>query len=205
MEQLSPEWFAIRKGKVTAGRIVDVMAGGKGVTRQNYMNKLIDEVTTSEQPEGYTNAYMQWGIDQEPKARQLYELQTGYTVEQTGFVLHPTIEGTGASPDGLVGEDGLVEIKCPATSTHREFLLTGKIKTQYIYQMHWQMVCTERKWCDFVSYDPRMINPNLRLKIVRVPLDEELVSVITEAVVSFIDELNDNLKQLEEIGARNAV
>ena len=203
IKQGTQAWHDSRRGQVTASRIVDVMAKGQGITRAKYMAELIDKLTTTEQPPSYTNAYMEWGIEQEPKARQLYEFVSGNTVEEVGYFPHPSIERSGASPDGIVttpDDQGLLEIKCPATSTHRNHLLTGKIDKRYIYQMQFQMACAEKQWCDFVSYDPRMINPNLRLSITRVERDNELIEIIETAVIEFLDEMKQQLEQLDQIG-----
>ena len=158
MEQRSEEWFAARIGKVTASRVADVIAKtktGYSTSRDNYMAQLICERMTGQKGESFTNAAMQWGTDQEPFARAAYELKMGVMVDETGLVDHPTIPMAGASPDGLVGEDGLVEIKCPNTATHIDTLLTQTVPAKYITQMQFQMACTGRQWCDFVSFDPK--------------------------------------------------
>lgn len=197
-EQRTAEWFAERAGKVTASRIADVMAktkSGYGAGRANYMADLIAERLTGEAKQGFSNAAMQWGTDTEPQARAMYELETGLTVTETGFVPHPKIEGTGASPDGLVGEDGLVEIKCPNTATHIDTLRGSKIDRKYLLQMHWQMICTGREWCDFVSFDPRL-PPEMQLHIQRVELAAELAEEITAEVTQFLTELNEAVADL---------
>jgi putative phage-type endonuclease len=192
-EQGSPEWLQERCGKVTASKIADVMSSGRGkepsATRKNYMAQLLTERLTGAVAEGYTNAAMQWGTETEPQARAMYELQTGLDVEQVGFVPHPVLECTGASPDGLVGADGLVEIKCPNTATHIETLRGAAVDRKYLLQMHWQMICTGREWCDFVSFDPRL-PAAMQLHIVRVERNAELVEEITAAVTQFLTELN---------------
>ena len=140
--QGSPEWFAARLGKVTASKVSDVVAktkSGWGASRANYMAALIAERLTQTPADSFSNAAMQWGTEQEPLARVAYEFFTGRDVEQVGFVDHPSIPMTGASPDGLVGEDGLVEIKCPNTATHIDTLLDGKVPGKYVIQMQWQM------------------------------------------------------------------
>ena len=198
-EQRTPEWFAQRAGKVTASRIADVMAKtktGYGAGRANYMADLIAERLTGEAKQGFTNAAMQWGTDTEPQARAMYELETGLTVVETGFVLHPAIEGTGASPDGLVGDTGLVEIKCPNTATHIATLRGAKIDRKYLLQMHWQMICTGRDWCDFVSFDPRLPT-EMQLHRQHVDLDGELAEEITADVTQFLTELNEAVADLK--------
>ena len=159
MEQRTEDWFKARAGKVTASRVADIIArtkSGYSASRDNYMAQLICERMTGTPAESFTNAAMQWGTEQEPFARAAYESAKDVLVEEVGFIPHPIIQNSGASPDGLVGEFGLVEIKCPNTSTHIQTLLDQKIPEKYITQMQWQMCCTDRRWCDFVSFDPRM-------------------------------------------------
>lgn len=197
MIQGSQEWHESRIGMVTASRISDVVAGGRGATRAAYMNEIITTMLTGVQDD-YTNPYMEWGIEHEPKARQLYELLHGVEVEEVGFIKHPSIERTGASPDGLVGDDGMVEIKCPASKTHSQFLIDQKINRKYQLQMLWQMECTGRKWCDFVSYDPRF-PAELQLSVKRVEFDEVEALQTREKVVSFVEEMEKLLAQIEQI------
>lgn len=193
IEQRTIDWHNLRCGKVTASRIADVMAKGAAgkpsATRASYMAELVAERLTGIPRQGFTSAAMQHGIDTEPQARAMYELETGFTVIETGFHPHPAIEGTGASPDGLVIETGLVEIKCPNTATHIETLRGAPIDRKYLLQMHWQMVCTGREWCDFVSFDPRL-PLEMQLHVHRVPLNAELAEEITAAVTQFLSELN---------------
>jgi putative phage-type endonuclease len=198
-EQGTPEWLRERAGRVTASRIADVMSKGRGsepsATRKNYMAQIVAEVLTGEPSPSYSNAAMQWGTDTEPQARAMYEIETGVDVAEVGFVPHPRIEGSGASPDGLVGDDGLVEIKCPNTATHIETLRGAPIDRKYLLQMHWQMLCTGRKWCDFVSFDPRL-PVEMQMHVRRVHLDADLASEITDAVTAFITELNEAVAEL---------
>lgn len=199
VEQRTDEWFQERCGKVTASRIGDLMAKtktGYGASRANYMAELVAERLTGIPRAGFSNAAIQHGIDTEPQARAMYELEAGVSVAETGFHDHPTLEGTGASPDGLVGDDGLVEIKCPNTSTHIETLRGGAIDRKYLLQMHWQMICTGREWCDFVSFDPRM-PLEMQIFIQRVPRDAELAEEITGEVTRFLAELNTIVADLE--------
>ena len=157
--QGTPEWHALRLGKVTASRVADVIAktkSGPSASRAKYAGELIAERLTGTTGERFTNAAMACGTEQEPAARKTYEFYRDTDVEQVAFVLHPTIGDSGASPDGLVDVDGLVEIKCPETHTHIETLLGQAVPAKYITQMQWQMACTGRAWCDFVSYDPRL-------------------------------------------------
>lgn len=197
-EQGTEGWLLERAGKVTASRIGDLMAktkAGYGASRANYMADLVAERLTGVPRQGFTNDAMRWGTETEPQARAMYELETGLTVIETGFVPHPTLEGCGASPDGLVGEDGLVEIKCATTATHIETLRGAAIDRKYLLQMHWQMICTDRLWCDFVSFDPRL-PLEMQMHIRRVERDAELVEEITAEVTQFLTELNDTVADL---------
>lgn len=192
-EQRTEEWFSERCGKVTASKIADVMAqtkSGPGAARKNYMAQLLTERLTGEPTQGFTNAAMQWGTDTEPQARAMYAFQTDNSVTEAGFVPHPGIPMTGASPDGLVGEKGLVEIKCPNSATHIDTLRGAKIDRKYLLQMHWQMICTDREWCDFVSFDPRLPDA-MQLHIQRVELDTDLALKITNEVNQFLTELDE--------------
>jgi putative phage-type endonuclease len=200
-EQGSPEWLSERAGKVTASKIADVMAktkSGPSAMRTNYMADLVAERLTGIPKQGFTNDAMRWGTETEPQARAMYELETGLTVVETGFVAHPSIDGTGASPDGLVDETGLVEIKCPNTATHIETLRGGKIDRKYLLQMHWQMICTGRDWCDFVSFDPRL-PLEMQMHIQRVERDAELCEEITAEVTQFLADLNEAVDDLQRL------
>lgn len=196
--QGSPEWHALRCGKVTASRVADIVAKtqrGWSASRANYAAELVAERLTGTTSEGFTNAAMQWGTDQEPNARMAYEFMNDVTVEQVAFVDHPWIAETGASPDGLVGYDGLVEIKCPNTSTHIETLRGGPIAAKYITQMMWQMACTGRQWCDFVSYDPRLPE-EMQLFTSRITRDDELIASLERDVVAFLNEVRETVEDL---------
>lgn len=197
-EQGTAEWLSERAGKVTASRIADVMArtkSGYGAARENYMADLVAERLTGIPKQGFTNEAMRWGTETEPQARAMYELETGLVVLETGFVPHPVIECCGASPDGLVGDMGLVEIKCPQTATHIETLRGAPIDRKYLLQMHWQMICCEREWCDFVSFDPRL-PLEMQIYIRRVERDAELAEEISAEVIKFLIELNETVADL---------
>lgn len=201
MEQRTEEWFAARIGKVTASRIADLMAktkSGYSTSRANYMAELIAERLTGTKGDSYSSAAMQWGTDQEPNARAAYETLKGVLVQETGFVPHPTIQNSGASPDGLVGDDGLVEIKCPFTATHLEFLTYGAVPEKYNLQMQWQMACTGRAWCDYVSYDPRLPE-RMAIKIHRVMRDMHMINTIEDEVLSFLAELDRKITKLSNM------
>jgi putative phage-type endonuclease len=181
----------MRLGKVTASRVADVIAKTKtgwGASRANYMAELLAERLTGSPAERYSNAAMQWGTDNEPAARDLYAKRYGFTVAEIAFVDHPLISMTGASPDGLIGTDGLVEIKAPNTSTHIDTLLGAKVPEKYITQMQWQMACTRRQWCDFVSYDPRLPE-EMQLFVQRVDFNSDLVAQLENLVEEFLNEL----------------
>jgi putative phage-type endonuclease len=192
IEQRTEAWETIRLGKVTASCISDVMAktkSGYSASRKNYMMKLLCERLTGKREESYINAAMQRGIDLEAVARSAYEVDQGVMVQEVGFVPHPTIPMSGASPDGCVGDSGLLEIKCPGTSAHVDFLRTGEIDSGYKLQMLWQLECIGRAWCDFVSYDDRMPE-ELQYRCVRyTPTDNERETVKAE-VVKFLAELD---------------
>ncbi len=199
--QGSDEWKQLRLGKVTASRVADVVARtktGYGASRANYMAQLIAERLTDTPAESYTNAAMQHGVDTEPEARAAYEFYQGVTVQQVAFVPHPQIDQAGASPDGLVGEDGLVEIKCPNTATHLETLLGQAVPAKYETQMQFQMACTGRQWCDFVSYDPRMPE-NMRLFIKRLPRDDKRIAELESEIAAFLLEMAVKLSQLNSL------
>lgn len=191
-EQLSPEWFSARCGRVTASRISDLMARTKtgwGASRANYMAELLVERLTGQKAAGFQSAAMAWGIEQEPLARDAYCFRLDVDVEQVGFCDHPTIAMAGASPDGLVCATGLVEIKCPSTATHVETLLAGTIPAGYVDQMQFQLACTGRDWCDFVSFDPRLPE-SMRLWVQLVPRDPKRIAEIESAVREFLAELD---------------
>jgi len=199
-EQRTEEWFAQRLGKVTASRVADVIAKtktGASASRDNYATQLILERLTNKQAEFYSNAAMQWGTETEPMARQAYELKRGVFVDEVGFIDHPTIEMSGASPDGLVGKNGLVEIKCPESKTHMEYLLSGKAPAKYIPQMMWQMACTGREWCDFVSFDPRFPE-NLQILVVKVEYDPTYVKMLELEITQFLDDVSKKVEILRK-------
>jgi putative phage-type endonuclease len=200
MEQRTDEWFTARLGKVTASRVADVVAKtktGYSASRENYMADLIVERLTGQKASSFSNAAMEWGTEQEPNARAAYSARTGELVEEVGFIDHPTIPMSGASPDGLVN-DGCVEFKCPNTSTMLEYILDGKPPQKYVTQMQWQMACAGRPWCDFVSYDPRLPE-RLQLLVVRVPRDDDYIKMLEQEVTIFLQELDDKLNKLEKV------
>ena len=203
MEQRTEEWFLARKGKVTASKIADVMAKGRGgaesVTRQKYIDQLVTERLTKCIAEGYTNDSIQRGIDMEGLARAAYSFHTCSDVDEVGFVDHPNIDMCGASPDGLVRFEGLVEIKCPNSNTHIEYILAGKPPAKYIPQMAWQLACTGRQWVDFVSYDDRLDDESKHLFIVRYERDDEYIAEIEEAVKQFLLEVEAKVSKFKSL------
>ena len=200
MEQRTEEWYAIRLGRVTASRVADVIAKtktGYGASRANYMAELICERLTGTKGEPFVSSAMMWGTETEPQARAAYEAKLGDLVTEVGFVPHASLGGSGASPDGLVDVDGLVEIKCPQTATHMDTLLTETVPAKYVTQMQWQMACTGRKWCDFVSYDPRLPE-RMQLFVKRVPRDDVFIEQLEREITSFIKEMDEKIAKLEE-------
>lgn len=198
IEQRTEEWFTERLGKVTASRISDVLAKiktGEASARREYRMELVIDRLTGKRRETYCSASMQWGIDHEEEARLSYAFVTDRDVQLVGFLNHPDIPMAGASPDGLVDVDGIVEIKCPNTATHVEYILGGAIPKEYQDQMLWQMEVAKRKWCDFVSYDPR-VPQHLRLFVKRFYFDEERVSNMRDDVIIFLAEVDDIVNRL---------
>ena len=196
--QRTDEWYACRLGKVTASRVADIMArtkSGPSASRKNYMAELVCERLTGSKADGFTSSAMAWGIDHEEAARKAYEVLTFTDVIQVGFVNHPTIEMAGCSPDGLVEIEGLVEIKCPSTAKHIETLLSREADKQYYAQMQMQMACTGRKWCDFVSFDPRL-PADLQLFVCRVPRDDAFIAEMEKEITTFLAELDETVEKL---------
>lgn len=201
LEQGSIEWKMSRLGKVTASRISDVVAKtktGYSSSRANYMAQLICERMTNEFQESYTNSAMTHGVENETYARAAYEAKTGNMVDQVGAIDHPTIPMSAASPDGLVGDDGCLEIKCPNTATHIDTVLGEEPAKKYFDQMQWQMRCADRSWCDFVSFDPRMPS-HLQLFIKRIERNDLYIAELEKEVIQFLAEVDDKVKKLNEI------
>lgn len=205
MEQRSPDWYAARLGKVTASRIACVMARtrtGYSATRDSYMAELICERLTGVPAENYVSAAMQHGIDTEDAAKAAYCFEHG-SIEDCGFFDHPSIHMSGASPDGLIGDDGLVEIKCPSLSTHLATLLDETIDGKYHLQMQFQLATTGRTWCDFVSFDPRW-QPSAQLWVKRVHRDNAKIAEIEAEVRKFLAELDAKVAALQAKFLREA-
>ncbi len=196
--QGTPEWLAERAGKVTASMVSAVLAKPETAGYRDYQAQLVAEILTGK-PQGsdYTNAAMAFGTEMEPLARSAYEAETGFSVDEVGFCQHPTIERAGASPDGLVGNSGLVEIKCPKVATHLAYLIAGVVPVGYKNQMMWQMACSGRDWCDFASFRPDLPE-HLQLFIIRFKRDPARIIELETAVVAFLDSVDKMLSQLKK-------
>ena len=199
MEQRSEEWFMARLSKVTASRISDVLAttkNGEAATRSNYRIQLVTERLTNEPTKTYVNEAMQHGIDTEDEARAFYMFSKA-DVEEVGFIDHPTIKWSGASPDGLVGDDGLIEIKCPQPNTHTLTLINRDCPQKYYNQIMWQLAVTKRSWCDFVSYQPSFPE-NLKMFVKRVHRDDKYIKHLEDEVQKFLTEVEDTVQFLTQ-------
>jgi putative phage-type endonuclease len=196
--QGTPEWLAERAGKVTASMVSAVLMKPETAGYRDYQAQLVAEILTGK-PQGsdFTNAAMQFGTETEPLARSAYEAETGFSVDEVGFCQHPSIKRAGASPDGLVGNSGLVEIKCPKVATHLAYLIADVVPAAYKNQMQWQMACTNRDWCDFVSFRPDLPE-HLQLLIVRFKRDPARILELETAVIAFLDGVDKMLSQLKK-------
>jgi putative phage-type endonuclease len=197
-EQGTPQWHAARCGRVTASRIADIVRKtktGVSASRATYKGELVAERLSGQVSAGFTSKAMDWGNEQEDKARDYYAFMRDVEPVKVGFVIHPTIEMAGASPDRLIGEDGLIEIKCPNSSTHIATLLGAPIDPDYAKQMQWQMACTGRKWCDFVSFDPRL-PPDMQLHVERVNRDPIQIAEFEQAVRIFLNDVEADIAAL---------
>lgn len=198
IQQGTDEWFSARIGKVTASRVSDATAGGKGVSRERYMGELIAEHLSGIKTDHFKSDAMELGNVREEDARNLYSFRKNFEITEVGFVDHPTIEMAGASPDGLVGDDGLVEIKCPAIHTHIATVLDGKkIPIGYRKQKQWQMACTGRQWVDYVSYCPDLPE-EMQLYIVRIERDNEMIAELESGIIDFQAELKTRIEELKK-------
>ena len=198
IKQGTEEWHQIRLGKVTASRVADVMSKvktGESAGRKNYKMDLVVERLTNSPTSSFSSPAMQWGTETEPLARMAYEAKFGLFVDQVAFCNHPTIKNFGCSPDGVVG-DGLIEIKCPNTTTHIEYLMGGIPPAKYVPQMQTQMACTGARWCDFVSFDPRLPS-ELQLIVIRLNRDDAYIQEIEVEVKQFLEEVEQIYSQLK--------
>ena len=201
-EQNSAKWIWARTGRITASRICDLMAtlkrGGEAASRRDYRAELIAERLTGNAENHYVTKEMRYGSEQEPFARTAYEIKTGNIVDQAGFVFHPRLAFSGGSPDGLIREDGGLELKCPKTTTHLAYMAAGTVPKEYEYQMLWNMACAERQWWDFASFDARLPE-KLRLFIVRMPRDEVRIGEIEREVMRLNNEIDTVCEQLRVV------
>jgi len=199
VEQGSADWLTMRNGCVTGSRVCDVVAklkkGGPSAARTNYLMEVVCSRLTGLSPDNYVSPAMQWGIENEPFARAAYEMAQDVMVATAGFALHPKIKWFGASPDGLIGDDGLLEIKCPTSAVHLGYVIGGQVPIDYMPQMLAEMACTERQWVDFVSYDPRM-PANLQLFIRRFHRDEKLIAEMELEVACFLEEVEHKIAEI---------
>ena len=192
MQQGSLEWFEARLGKVTASRIGDLATRtrtGWAASRAAYLNQLVGERLTGVSADAYVSPAMQWGIEHEAEARRAYQFRQDVEVSEVGFIEHPLLSMSGASPDGYVVADGLVEIKCPNTATHIGCLIDNAVPDRHQLQMLRQLACTGRNWCDYVSYDPRLPEA-LRLWVQRVDRDDTRVGELEAMVAEFLEEVD---------------
>jgi putative phage-type endonuclease len=200
VQQGTEAWHQMRLGKVTASRVADLLAKtktGPSASRGNYLIELALQRVTKTIEESYTNAAMEWGTQTEPQARVAYEVKTGNFVDQVAFIDHPTIAGFGCSPDGIVATDGLIEIKCPNSATHWSYIKANEPPNKYFIQMQAQMAVTGAKWCDFVSFDPRMPERS-QLLVVRVMRDPEYILYMEAEISSFLKEVEKEVQLMEK-------
>lgn len=203
-DQHEGPWYAARRGRVTASRIPDVMSflkrgdkkGESTQKRKDYLLEKAQEIITGQSADHVVTLAMEWGISHEKQAVAEYELDRNVETDLVGFVVHPEIERAGASPDRLIGEDGLLEVKCPTSMTHMEYLVERKIPDNYVYQIQWQLACTGRKWCDWVSFDPRMPAEH-SLLIIREERNGKIISELNEGVKLFLADLLQLLQKLQ--------
>ena len=190
--QGSDEWFEARIGSIGGSSIADVVAGGKGIVRSKLMYRLAGEILSGVKYEGYTNPHMERGVEQEAEARDMYSFITGNDVEQIGLI--KLTDYKHESPDGLVGDDGKIEIKCTIPSVHIETIISDKAPSAYRKQMQWGVYISERKWCDFVSYSPLVAVKPIWIK--RVERDEDLIKELDEGADKFIQEMLEIVKKI---------
>lgn len=195
VEQGSPEWDKARLGLATASRFKDVLAttkaGGESAARKNYRAELVVEQLTGLSGERYTNRFMEFGSDTEALARVEYMLKSGNDVEEVGMLKHPTL-AAGASPDGLIGQDGGLEIKVQQIASHIEALRTGEVPKQFIDQVYGNLWISGREWWDYCSYAPELPE-NAQLFIKRVLRDNAYIEMLEGAVRTFLAEVEEEV------------
>ncbi|MCB0060434.1 MAG: YqaJ viral recombinase family protein [Caldilineaceae bacterium] len=197
-EQNTPEWHAARCGRLTASRIADIVRqtkSGTSAMRETYLAELVAERLRGEQEDGYCSPEMQHGKDNEDLAARVYAFENGAEVTSVGFVVHPRFDMAGCSPDRLVGGEGLLQIKCPLTKMHIATMLGKPVAPDYVKQMQWEIACTEREWCDFVSHDPRL-PVDLQQHVTRFDRDDRLIATLEEAAKPFLDEVAETVERL---------
>lgn len=191
-EQRTPEWYAIRRGRPSASVFSSIVTcdGKPSKSADKLLYKLAGEILTGKSEEMFQNDAMRRGVELEPDARMFYELSTGCTVEQIGFCLNDE-ETFGCSPDGLVGADGLIEIKVPSIATHISYMLDNCVPSEYYQQVQGQLLVTERDWCDFVSY-----HPDMKSFIYRQYRDEAFISKLNAELIAFTKRLKEIVEKL---------
>lgn len=198
--QGSEAWLKLRLGKATGSRISDIVAkprsgSGPSASRETYLAQLVCERLTGAVQDGYKSAAMLRGTEVEPKARDAYSFYSGWDVQQVGFTPHPTIGMSGCSVDGVVGDDGIVEFKCPDSKEHIAALRGKPISGAYMTQMMWEMACTGRHWCDWVSFDDRLPE-SMCLFVKRVPRDNARIRELEIEVIKFLAEVDATVAEL---------
>ena len=196
--QRTPEWIEIKRGKMSASNAETIIANGKGL--ETYIYNLMAEYYSSAEKENYINADMQRGIDLEPEARLEFEFYTNLDVQEVGFIEHN--EFIGVSPDGLIGDDGLIEIKCPNDSIYFKLLLSNNIKPEYIAQMQMQMYVTDRQYCYFVSYNP---NFEKSLYIKKITRDEEMIDKLKKGLERGTQLIKEIKKNFRKVGTNGKI
>jgi YqaJ-like viral recombinase domain len=210
--QGSKAWLECRLGCVTSSRVAAAISflkrqsknGGPGdetAARRNLRFELVSELETGVASEHYVSRWMEEGKEKEPLARAAYEIAKDVNCDQIGFAFHASIKMAGASPDSLVGNDGLAEYKCPRTSTHIGYILGGVVPVEYRPQMYWQIACLEREWCDFVSYDPSIKKAANRIFIRRLFRDDAIIKEMEKQVEIFnaeVQEMQEMIAKLDE-------
>lgn len=205
LEQHSPEWFQMRQGMATGSMMADVVTkkkrgDGYYAAREDYMIDLAVTRLTGLMPDRYVSKAMEFGTENEPRGRAAYEMHCDVMVEEVGFAFHPHIKWFGSSPDGLVGSEGVLEVKCPNSATHLGYILGNVVPEQYIPQMKSHMLCAERQWCDFVSFDPRMPK-HLQLFVRRLDREEKMLMELEMEVEKFLGELDELMAKFGSVPA----
>ena len=192
------EWNDRRCGKITASRMSDVIAKGEGVSRARYCAELASaRMTGKPHRSTFSSDAIDHGNAYEAVARMMYEIKNGVMVEGDGktFIDHPFVKNSGMSPDGLINDDGMVEIKCPSTHVFIEYKLAGEVPSVYRSQIVWQLACSRRKWCDFVAFDPDMPEDYGFIQIRFIPTEKEIKDMEFE-VIKFNLEVEDLIKKI---------